>query len=404
MDAPTSSDPKYTYIEKTVTRKGKTYKQWFKVKVGASPAAKKAVQTMMQHAAEVAPVAKPPAARLVTAEKALAKMAPTRADDLMKTKVGGQLGSNEGGTYKGADGVERYIKHYKDPIQAASEHLTAHIYKDLGHQPPTTELFTHAGKQSIASEIIPGQKLDQATGYNVMPEFGKQVAREFMKGFTTDVLTANWDAAGLSKDNAVVSPQGYVHRIDMGGALLKRASGGNKPEHMLNDIKEWEGFFDSKLNPSYSSLAKQAGLNKAEDLGDQLHQDLGKILKLQKKYGGWDGYIAKNAPELAKSPEAFKKTVDMLTARTELLKDRIDKIPPGDPGVGFKYIQKEVLKKGKTYKQWFKVKDKDALANDKASKLKKFAPAKQLTREEKIVAIERSKRSCWLNTGPLTPR
>lgn len=395
MNAPTSSDPKYTYIEKTVTRKGKTYKQWFKVKVGQAPAAKKAAAVLMSHAESVKPVAGPPksggsggpAERLVKAEKAIAKagVEPTRGDVIMKTKVGGQLGSNEGGMYVGSDGVKRYVKHYKDPTQAASEKLAASIYKDLGHQPPHLELFTHAGKKSIASEIIEGQKLDEALG---SAAHGKEIAQRFMKGFAADVLTANWDAAGLTKDNAILSKQGYVHRIDMGGSLLKRASGANKPEHLLNDIKEWEGLFDPKVNKSYAEVAKLAGVKKAEDLGDQLHQDLGKILKLQKKYGGWGGYIAKNAPELASAnPEAFKKTVDMLTARTKLLQERIDKIPPGDPGVGFKYVQKEVLKKGKTHKQWFKVKDKEAEANEKASKLKKVAPPVKLTKEQKINTI-----------------
>jgi hypothetical protein len=383
VSSPTSTDPKYTYVEKTVTRKGKTYKQWFKVKVGAAPAAKKAAAALMANAESVTPVAKPagPAQRLVAAKKALEKEPPveTAADRLMAKKVGGQLGSNEGGMYVGKDGVQRYVKHYKDPLQAASEHLTAQIYKDLGHMPPTTQLFDHAGKKSIASDVIEGKKLDVEVA-NGTPEHRKQIAQEFMKGFTADVLTANWDAAGLSKDNAIVSPQGFVHRIDMGGSLLKRASGGDKPPGALNKITEWEGLFDPKLNKSYSDMAQMAGLKKAEDLGNQLHQDLGKILKLQKKYGGWDGYIAKTSPELAKHPEQFRKIADMLEARTKLLKEKIDTVPPGDPGVGFKYVQKEILKKGKTYKQWFKVKDKDA--DPKKQLLKKMAH-KDMTPQEK---------------------
>lgn len=377
--APTSTDAKYTYIEKTVTRKGKTYKQWFKVKVGQAPAAKKAAAALVANAEKVTPVAKPPgpAQRLMAAKKGLTKEPLHPSDVIMGKKIGEQAGSNPGGMYVGSDGVKRYVKHYKDPIQAVSEKLTAQIYKDLGHMPPNTQLFDYAGKKSIASDIIEGKKLND----HMMKPGDKETAREFMKGFTTDVLTANWDAAGLSLDNAVVSAQGMVHRIDMGGSLLKRASGGDKPDAILNKITEWEGLFDHKLNGSYAGVANAAGIKKAEDLGDQLHQDMGRILKLQKKYGGWDGYIAKTAPELAKHPEEYRKIVNMLDARTKLLKEKIDAIPPGDPGVGFKYIQKDVLKKGKTHKQWFKVKDKEA--EPKKQLLKEMAKKEWTLQEER---------------------
>jgi hypothetical protein len=391
--------PNGWFIEKTVTRKGKTYKQWFRTKdpnaVTAKVAKAKNAPTSGLSAAppsSTAPAgpAQSSAQKLMGAKRAIVAASPqTHAEKLMLHKSGSQLGSNEGGTYVGADGKSRYIKFYKNPLQAASEKLTLQIYKDLGHGVPHAELIEHGGKKGIASELIEGKKLDKHLKEG-SPESIKEASRDFLKGFTTDVLTANWDAAGLTHDNALVGGDGRVSRIDVGGALLRRAQGAPKPEHMLKDIKEWEGFFDPKVNPSYSQLAQKAGVKKAEDLGDQLHKDIAGIQKLEKKFGGWDGYVAKHAPELAKNPEEFRKTVDMLTARTKLLAERIEKVPPGDPGAGYKYVQREVTAKGKTYKRWFKVKDKEAVELAKANKLRKFAPKKTLTRDEKQFEIAKA--------------
>jgi hypothetical protein len=400
MSAPVSDNPGYTYIEKTVTRKGKTYKQWFKVKVkGALAAAppKKASEVVAQHvkanggAGVGEPQAKGAAAALEGAKRKLAEAkAATAADRLMTTQVGGQKGSNEGGTYIGADGKQRYVKFYKDPTQAASEQLALKIYKDLGHDVPHTELFEHGGKKGIASEIVPGMAIKEHISPQD-PAWAKDISRTFLKGFTTDVLTANWDAAGLAHDNVIADGSGKTTRIDVGGSFLRRAQGAPKPAHMVNEIKEWEGFFDPKINPSYSKLAQLAGVKKAEDLGDQLHQDLAKITKLEKKHGNWEGYVKNAVPELANHPAELKGIVTMLESRSKLLREKIQAIPPGDPGAGYKYVQRDVLRKGKTYKQWFKVKDKEAADLAKAKKLRLVAPKKVLSRDEMKSEIEKLK-------------
>lgn len=383
--APVSANPKYTYVEKTVTRKGKTFKQWYRMRVKEAPAANKlAIKAAKTEPAAGGSVAE----RLVGAKKKLKKAEPDVAERLMAKKIGGQLGSNEGGTYEGKDGLKRYVKHYKDPTQALQETIANKIYKDLGHDVPTTTLFDHGGRKSIASELVDGKKLEESLREPGEVGHAKIKAQAFLKGFMGDALTGNWDAAGLTMDNALVTPKGQVVRVDTGGSLLQRASGGKKPEHLLDKVTEWEGFFDHKMNPSYAALASMAGVKRAEDLGDQLHKDLAKIQKMEKRYGDWAGYVKQAAPGIEQHPAELARIAQMLTARTRLLEQKVDKVPPGDPGPGWQYVQKEVLKKGKVHKQWFRVKDAQAKALAKTSKLRKFAPKVPLTPEEMKAEID----------------
>lgn len=396
--APVSANPKYTYVEKTVTRKGKTFKQWYRVRAKDAPTANKlAIKAAKTEPVRVGSVA----ARLVGAKKKLKKAEPDTAERLMAKKIGGQLGSNEGGTYEGKDGLKRYVKHYKDPTQALQETVANKIYKDLGHDVPTTTLFDHGGRKSIASELVEGKKLEESVRESGEVGHVKLKAQAFLKGFMGDALTGNWDAAGLTMDNALVTPKGQVVRVDTGGSLLQRASGGKKPDHLLDKVTEWEGFFDHNVNKSYAALASMAGVKRAEDLGDQLHKDLAKIQKMEKRHGDWAGYVKHAAPGIEQHPAELARIAQMLTARTRALEQKVDKVPPGDPGPGWHYVQKEVLKKGKVHKQWFRVKDAQAKALAKTSKLRKFAPKKPLTREEMKGEIESFKTKLFTPDTPM---
>lgn len=419
MTQAATTDDGYTWIEKEVTRKGKTHKQWFRIKVkGAASAKKKGAAAKLVEAqppkvnpeavvakkalgfGELPPAPKdywdkhfgmkpPSAAPPNVAEKLMAAQPKppeaaspeSAAQNILGKKLTGPLGSNPGGTYLGKDGVERYVKFYAAPEQAASEKLTNAIYQDLHQLVPQTQLFQHEGKAAIASDLIEGKPLKDA----LTPD----VARDFLKGFAADVLTANWDAAGLTMDNSLVRNEA-AYRIDNGGALLRRASGKLKPAEVLNAIPEWEGFFNPQKNPTYSKVALTAGVTKAEQLGNSLREDLKGIQKLEARHGGWDGYIKQTVPELDAFPAERAKIVGMLTARTRLMAEKIDAIPPGDPGVGFKYVQREVTRKGKTHKQWFKVKDAEVSVLMKTGKLKKFKGPPP-SHEEMRVAIDAAK-------------
>lgn len=243
------------------------------------------------------------------------KMAPPEAHkNILHEKTGSARGSNDGGFYRGKDGVNRYVKFYDDPTQAASEHLANQLYRDLGLEAPNSQVFKTAdGRLAYASDIFEGGKTLGSTTIT------KARATKAMDGFVGDVLTGNWDAAGLSHDNMMVLPSGKVARIDNGGTFLFRAKYGRKPPGVLNAITEWDKLLDPSVNPSYSQLASKAEFNPI-DARKKIISQVDKLLAVQKANGGWAKYVDRVAPQLGTNDR--KAIVGMLNSRTDLLKKK----------------------------------------------------------------------------------
>lgn len=257
-----------------------------------------------------------------------------KADVILGTKIGSAQGSNEGGFYAGKDGVKRYVKFYKDKAQAPGEHLANMLYKALGHAAPESVVFEHEGKTCFASEIVEGVETLGKKGLT------KDRAKLAMEGFVVDVLTANWDAAGLSLDNMVVAPDGRLIRIDNGGSFLMRASSGRKADAALNTIADWDKLLDPSVNASYAKLFKAAGYDDVRDMKKHVLSQIAGISDLRDQHGGWAGFVEKHAPMLPAADK--KKIVGMLDARTNLLEAKAvelkkpappppKKLPKGEP-------------------------------------------------------------------------
>lgn len=236
---------------------------------------------------------------------------------IMGKKIQGQSGSNAGGFFKGLDGIERYVKIYHDPAQAHGEHLTGMIYRDLGIPAPKTRVFAFQNGQSFASEIIPSAK-------PIRNQYSRDDAREILKGFVADVLTANWDVVGMIGDNIVKGADGKFYRIDNGGAFLMRATNGRKPSSLLHQITEWDVFMDKRKNPSYGDLVAKAGFSKSEfeNLVKVAFKD---IESLRSQYGDWSEYVRQKMPEFDGTDA--ETIVSMLEKRTSLLKEKIARMP-----------------------------------------------------------------------------
>lgn len=231
---------------------------------------------------------------------------------IMHQKTGGAQGSNAGGFYKGSDGVDRYVKFYKTPEQGQGEALANTIYRDLGVGAPKSQIFALPnGKQGFASEIIPGGKTLEQTGLT------KQNAQEVMKGFAADVLTANWDAVGLTHDNILLKGN-EAHRVDNGAAFLYRAQGAPKPPSLLNQATEIKSFFNPAVNYAYAAVAKKAGYQSVQDI-PSFRSQVEKIVQLRDASGGWDKYLDAKAPYVSSAQR--DKIVEMLNARTHALSD-----------------------------------------------------------------------------------
>lgn len=234
------------------------------------------------------------------------------SDIVLGQKVGDAKGSNEGGFYLGTDGVKRYVKFYTDPAQAAGEHLANNVYRDLhgSGAAANSAVFMHEGKICYASEIVEGVKTLGSVGLD------SARAKQAMKGFIADVLTGNWDAAGATFDNMVITPSGSIMRVDNGGCFLMRAKNGRKPENALNAISEWDVFFSSK-NPQYSQLAQTAGYGSPADFKKEVIEQIRDAMKLRDQAGGWEKYVDERAP-LLKGKDR-EQVIAMLESRSKLL-------------------------------------------------------------------------------------
>jgi uncharacterized protein with gpF-like domain len=240
---------------------------------------------------------------------------PLSSADIMHTQLSGPKGSNPGGIYRGADGRERYVKLYSDPAQAIGEHVANRIYADLGLGRVRSQLFEHHGKVAYASEIIEGAVPLGESG--LTPE----LARKALDGLVGDLVTANWDAAGATLDNLLVTKAGKIVRIDNGGTFVMRAQGGKKPAYLLESLTEWERFFDPKVNPAYAYLARKAGISSAGEMLPAIRTQLSKLELVRDKAGGWAAYVSKVVPK-ASHAEA-DAMVRMLEARTKLIREKI---------------------------------------------------------------------------------
>lgn len=234
----------------------------------------------------------------------------TPAENILHEQIGPATGSNPGGVYRGADGVERYVKFYSDPAQAHGEHLANELYRELGLAAPMSQTFTASGRSAYASELVEGVTTLGKAGLT------ETRAKKILEGFAADVLLANWDAAGANLDNILVGSRGRILRVDNGGALLMRAKAGRKPRELLDQIPEWTGFFDSYKNPAYARIAKAAGVGRAEDV-PKIGAQIRKIVALRKRLGGWESFVDRAAPGLADVDRAA--VVRMLEHRTDLL-------------------------------------------------------------------------------------
>jgi SPP1 gp7 family putative phage head morphogenesis protein len=240
---------------------------------------------------------------------------PMSSADIMQLQLSGPKGSNPGGLYRGKDGVERYVKLYADPAQAIGEHVANRVYADLGLGRVKSQLFEHQGKLAYASEIIEGAvPLGQA---GLTPE----LARKALEGLVGDLATANWDAVGMNIDNLLVTKSGKIVRVDNGGTFLSRAKGARKPENLLDQLTEWDGFFNPGKNPAYSKLASIAGVKGPADLLPEIRKQLVRLELTASKAGGWLEYVTKAAPGADKA--TLERMAQMLESRTELIGQKV---------------------------------------------------------------------------------
>jgi hypothetical protein len=242
---------------------------------------------------------------------------------MTNTAVGG---TNEGGIYKGKDGLARYVKFYQDGNMAECEALADDLYNRLGITAPDAEYFEHNGKSAFAALMMPVEE-DLAT-YVKKKGMTKEIAMQIVQGFAVDCLLANWDVVGVNEGfmrNIVLLKDFGIARIDNGSALLHRGLNGRKKElgpDVLFKMSEPEKFVTE--NPSYSQVFKALGITDYKQLGQEFVQQVSKIVKLHNEIGGWQKYVESRIPSM--NPTDKADIVKMLYERTKQLIDRAKEI------------------------------------------------------------------------------
>lgn len=148
------------------------------------------------------------------------------------SKIGGQLGSNEGGTYELTDpatgGSQKYyVKFPKNADQARTEILSAQLASLMNILTTAPVAKTIEGKLAVVSEIRELKKLDWTKPSTVLGLDSGQRA-QLARMYYHAKLAKNWDVLGIDASNIMMSPEGDLVQMDTGGSFEFRAQGGYK--------------------------------------------------------------------------------------------------------------------------------------------------------------------------------
>lgn len=148
------------------------------------------------------------------------------------TKIGGKLGSQNGGTYETPNGEKFYVKMPTDPARARNEVLAFKLYEAAGVSVPEVALVEIDGNLGVASKwLTDAEQVKWTKGDKVLAA----------EDFAAHAWLANWDAVGLDFENLQLS-DGKLTLMDAGGSLEYRAmeSSGKKTEAQWTDnVQEW---------------------------------------------------------------------------------------------------------------------------------------------------------------------
>ena len=193
-----------------------------------------------------APVSEPPKPAPV-----LASGFPAQEEKLtVVKKLGGSTGAE---LVRDSFGRQFVRKYGADQGHLEEEFYAENAYRAAGANVPASQLYTDPqGKKYKLAEFIEGKTLGQLMGAD------RAVAEtELQRHFAADALIGNWDVVGMSHDNVLVSADGKVFRIDVGGSFRYRAQGVKKTADQWNGYPtELWTMRDSKISPQVASAMK----------------------------------------------------------------------------------------------------------------------------------------------------
>ena len=223
-----------------------------------------------------------------------------------------QAGSNEGGFFKDPYGKRYYIKKGRSQSHVDNETLATAFYNELGLPSPAQGFGMRDGELYLVSPIIS----DQGNFLNMLgnEEFMSQVR----DGFAVDAWLSNYDVTGWEFDNIVPGENGEPFRIDNGGALRWRATGGAKP-WFDEDVTE----LDTMRDPDLAKIPAAA-----EVFGDMTEDDVARSAR--RLLDITPSRIIDMVASAIKDPDEAREVSRILIARREQILSRygLDTINP----------------------------------------------------------------------------
>jgi hypothetical protein len=172
-------------------------------------------------------------------------------DDLSRYKrIGGPLGSNDGGIYENEGGIKIYVKEPQDELHGENEVLASKLYERLGIE--TVEM--RHGRLADGTEVTYSYWINAESDLRErLDDEDEDYLKKLQEGFAVDAWLANWDVAGLVYDNIVSDREGSPVRVDPGGALLFRAQGEPKGSAFGDSADEIDTLADG-TNPQSARI------------------------------------------------------------------------------------------------------------------------------------------------------
>lgn len=159
-------------------------------------------------------------------------------------KVGGKMGTNEGGTFEDGAGNRFYVKRPQSKAHVENELAAARLYQLAGVN--TLNYRPVKGGNHVATDLA---KLDKNNVSQLTPAQRAEAAKDF----AIHAWLSNYDAAGTGGDNQGVLG-GKVTTLDVGGSLRYRAQGAPKGKAFGNKVAEVDSMRDPKISPDAAKL------------------------------------------------------------------------------------------------------------------------------------------------------
>ena len=185
------------------------------------PAPEPVQQPQQQQQPTAEPAAPPP---VVVAPPPIVKAPTPKKAEPPKYRVVQKLGGSTGAEKVVDAKGKQYVRKFgASPAHVKEEFAAEEMYRAAGVAVPASRLEKQDGKPVKLSEFITARPLGVLAG-----EDRKKAEAAVRKHFAADALFGNWDVLGMDADNVLVTSDGTVHRVDVGGSLRFRAQGETK--------------------------------------------------------------------------------------------------------------------------------------------------------------------------------